>query len=407
MLPIVLSALLGSALACNPMTATCPPIPAMPSSVQYDLTTSNPDFEYVLPAGISSPSQGTLAFTLKKQGDAPTLVTNDYLLYGNIKATIKTAPGVGMVSAFILMSENLDEIDYEWLGAYNNQVQTNYFYEGVTANYDRGGVSDVATPQDVSHVYEIDWTETTLRWLIDDVVIRTLNKADTTNYGYPSSPCQIKIGVWASGDPTNPEGTISWGGGLLDYSKAPYTMTLSALSVTSYTNAKSFVYASDGKSVSLSQTIVSTNSSSASSSAASASSTMAGQAIQNVKQGTVSSAASSARAGSTMSTQRVSSATAAAATASSRVISSAAAATSSSPTISSAAGINVVAVGGTSAVSAPRTTAGQARASSSSVRVSSSATAMSNAAGNLEAGQSGMVAAGAAAAAAIAVGLFL
>lgn len=260
----------------------------MPSTKQYDLKLGNADFQYVLPAGISSPQTGSLAFTLNKQGDAPTIITNDYLLYGNVKATILTAPGVGMVSAFILMSDVLDEVDYEWLGAYNNQVQTNYFYRGITANYDRGGVTPVTTPQNVAHVYEIDWTETTLRWLIDGTVVRTLNKADTSAYGYPSTPSQIKIGIWASGDPTNPAGTIEWGGGLLDYSKAPYTMTLTALDVTSYTNAKSFSYTNNGANVVISQDVVASNSSSS----ATPSSTMVGGAIQDVKAGSVSSSAS-------------------------------------------------------------------------------------------------------------------
>jgi beta-glucanase (GH16 family) len=260
----------------------------MPASITYDLSASNTaQFDFIIPKRITQNGSG-LDFSTVSQGDAPTLVTRDYLLYGNVKAVIKTAPGVGMVSAFILMSDVLDEIDFEWLGNDKTQVQTNYFYRGITANYDRGGFSGNPGNQDGFHTYEIDWTESTLRWIIDGVTVRTLNKADTSAYGYPSTPSQIKIGVWASGDPTNPAGTIEWGGGLLDYSKGPYTMTLQSLQVTSYSpNAKSFSYSAGGNSFTSSDKQVAAVSGVAASSKA----TMAGGAI-----GVAPSSASSAQA---------------------------------------------------------------------------------------------------------------
>lgn len=272
MLPFFLSTLAAASLvtACNPTTTTCPSIPAMPSSVTYDLsTTDTTNFDYVMSTRIVA-NGSSLQFSVAEQGDAPTLITNDYLLYGNVKATVKSAPGVGMVSAFILMSDVADEIDLEWLGAYDYEVQTNYYYRGETSGYDRGGVTNVTKPEEATHVYEIDWTETTLQWLVDGVVVRTLDKSDTTGYGYPDTPCQIKIGVWASGDPTNAAGTIEWGGGLIDYTAGPYTMTLSSLAVTSYTTAKSFSYTDNGTTVVISQNAVSSSASSAATASASA-----------------------------------------------------------------------------------------------------------------------------------------
>lgn len=301
MLRLVLTAIASASLvvACDPTTVTsCPPIPAMPSSVTYSLSTTNTaDFSYVMSDRIVADGS-SLQFSVDAQGDAPTIITNDYLLYGNVKATVKSAPGVGMVSAFILMSDVLDEIDLEWLGAYDNQVQTNYYYRGETANYDRGGVTTVTTPEESSHVYEIDWTETTLNWLVDGVVIRTLNKANTTGYGYPSTPCQIKIGVWASGDPTNAEGTIEWGGGLINYTAGPYTMTLSSLEVISYTTAESFSYANNGTTVLISQNEASSSSSatksvSSSTAALTSTSTHAATAVDVVKAATSSGTSTS------------------------------------------------------------------------------------------------------------------
>lgn len=290
---------------CNPTNVTCPADPAMPASKTYDLTTSNTaDFSYVMASRMAE-SGSELQFSVVEQGDAPTLVTNDYLLYGNVKATIKTAPGVGMVSAFILMSDVLDEVDWEWLGANDAEAQTNYYYRGETAGYNRGGVSAVSTPAETEHVYEIDWTESTLRWIIDGTTVRTLNEADTTGYGYPSTPCQIKIGVWASGDPTNPAGTIEWGGGLIDYSAGPYTMSLSSLEVTSYTTAGSFVYAAGGETFTISKDSVSnsngSSTESSSSSSSQASGSQIGGAIKAVSTG-LAAASSSSSAATTMST---------------------------------------------------------------------------------------------------------
>lgn len=300
MLPVVIYALSSAALAaaCDPTTTTsCPAIPAMPSTVTYALSTTNTaDFSYVMSDRISA-NGSALNFSVAEQGDAPTIITNDYLLYGNVKATIQSAPGTGMVSAFILMSDVLDEIDLEWLGAYDNQVQTNYYYRGETAGYDRGGVTTVATPENTTHVYEIDWTNTTLSWSVDGVVVRTLNQVDTTGYGYPSTPCQIKIGVWASGDPSNAAGTIEWGGGLINYAAGPYTMTLSSLEVTSYTTAKSFSYTNNGTDVLISQSEASASAVSGSFAATSASpsatSTQTGAAIDGAKPATAITTSSS------------------------------------------------------------------------------------------------------------------
>ncbi len=146
-------------------------------------------------------------------------------------------------------------------------------------------------PQSVSHVYEVDWTETSLRWIIDGVTVRTLNKADTIGYGYPSTPSQIKIGVWASGDPTNPEGTIQWGGGPINYSKGPYKMRLESLKVMSYTSASSFSY--HGTSGTLASVVTSNEAISPLDTVASPPSGMAANTAQNTKAGQVIQLASS------------------------------------------------------------------------------------------------------------------
>lgn len=52
--------------------------------------------------------------------------------YGKISAQMKSSRGVGVVSAFILLSDVKDEIDFEFVGADLQNAQSNYYFQGVT-----------------------------------------------------------------------------------------------------------------------------------------------------------------------------------------------------------------------------------------------------------------------------------
>lgn len=52
----------------------------------------------------------------------------------------------------------------------------------------------------------------------------------------------IRIGIWAGGDPGNAEGTIEWAGGETDYSKAPYTMVVEKVEVRNEHPGNSYSY---------------------------------------------------------------------------------------------------------------------------------------------------------------------
>jgi hypothetical protein len=53
---------------------------------------------------------------------------------------------------------------------------------------------------------------------------------------------QVKLGAWSGGDPSNSQGTINWAGGLTDYSKGPYSMIVSSISVTDYSTGTQYKY---------------------------------------------------------------------------------------------------------------------------------------------------------------------
>lgn len=130
-------------------------------------------------------------------------------MFGHIEVVMKAAPGVGIVSSMVLQSHDLDEIDFEWLGADNTQVQSNYFGKGITGSYNRGAFHPNPGNQNGFHTYTVDWTANQIVWQIDGVTVRNLTQANAQPNQYPQTPMQLRLGIWSGGDPSNPQGTIS------------------------------------------------------------------------------------------------------------------------------------------------------------------------------------------------------
>lgn len=153
------------------------------------------------------------------------LASTHYVWYGKVSATMTTSQGAGVVTAFILMSDAKDEIDFEWIGVDTNHVQSNYYFQGIT-NYNNGKNLSASSTESTTHTYTIDWTPDELTWLVDGKEQRTVKRSDTWNstanaYAYPQTPARIMLSLWPAGLPTNGKGTIDWAGGLIDWS-SPY-----------------------------------------------------------------------------------------------------------------------------------------------------------------------------------------
>lgn len=58
---------------------------------------------------------------------APTISSEKYIMFGKVSVTTKASAGTGIVSSFILESDDLDEIDWEWLGSTDTSVESNFF----------------------------------------------------------------------------------------------------------------------------------------------------------------------------------------------------------------------------------------------------------------------------------------
>ena len=157
---------------------------------------------------------------------------------------MKASPGTGIVSSVVLESDVLDEIDWEWLGGDTKQVQTNFFGKGNTTTYDRGGFSDVSSPQDTFHTYTVDWTSERIQWIINGNVVRTLTYDDPTTLGgknYPQTPMRVKLGSWCGGCSSS-EGTVQWAGGKTSFDNAPYVMYIQSVDITNYNPAEAYEY---------------------------------------------------------------------------------------------------------------------------------------------------------------------
>lgn len=163
-------------------------------------------------------------------------------MFGRVEITMKAAPGAGIVSSLVLESDCLDEIDNEWLGAVEPEVQTNYFGKGLTGSYNRGQFNPAPNSQSEFITYTVDWTSDRIVWTVGGTVVRTLNAHEAEPNQYPQTPMQVKFGAWSGGDLSNSQGTIEWSRGPTDYSQGPYSMVVQRIKVTDYSTGSKYTY---------------------------------------------------------------------------------------------------------------------------------------------------------------------
>jgi len=227
---------------CNPLTSTgCPPDSALGKSVSIDFTQGSSSSFTTQGNSITYGSSGA-SFTISTSGDAPQLTSRWYIMFGQVSVVLKAAPGAGIVSSFVLQSDDLDEIDWEWLGADSSEVQTNYFGKGDTTTYNRGAFQSDPANQSGFQRYTIEWTSERITWYINGTPIRTLTPETAETNQYPQTPMLIKVGAWSGGDPSNPSGTIAWARGPTNYANGPFTMQVSSISVDDYSTGTSYSY---------------------------------------------------------------------------------------------------------------------------------------------------------------------
>lgn len=129
---------------CDPRSSnninSCMPAPVC-KDLDYDFTSLNgitPNTKYLgdssttdwVMSGEAVPYDGNVLLTMAPNTAGTVLASSTYMWYGNAKATFKTSRGRGVVTAFILLSDVQDEIDYEFIGVDLLTAQTNYYFQG-------------------------------------------------------------------------------------------------------------------------------------------------------------------------------------------------------------------------------------------------------------------------------------
>ncbi|KAJ5156195.1 glycosidase crf2 [Penicillium capsulatum] len=231
-------------------------------NTKYLGNASESDWTY---SGFPKAQDGNLVMTMPKNSVGTLFANNHYIWYGKISGKIKSSRGKGVVTAFILLSDVKDEIDYEWVGADLSNVQTNYYWQGVLDWHNSANASiDNGDSYNDWHTYEIDWQPEQTQWIVDGEVKRTLKKSDTWNetanrYQYPQTPARLQMSLWPAGQSSNAQGTIDWAGGEIDWDSEDikkdghYAATIGKVEVKCYdppkdtkkTGSTSYVYTSD------------------------------------------------------------------------------------------------------------------------------------------------------------------
>lgn len=131
---------------CDPINSfsldACVPMPVCQSK-KYDfndISGMSPNTEYLGDAskadwsssGEPAEYENSVLLTMAQGTVGTLLASTHFVWYGKVSARLKTSAGAGVVTAFILMSDTKDEIDFEFIGTDLRTAQTNFYSLGVT-----------------------------------------------------------------------------------------------------------------------------------------------------------------------------------------------------------------------------------------------------------------------------------
>lgn len=113
---------------CNPMQKDCPNDPAMPATFETDFKAGKDAVKgWKQTAGALNYVPGGAEFTITKKDEAgPTIQSEAFLHFGYVEVKMTAAKGQGIISSIVLQSQDLDEVDWEWIGGQEGKVQMNY-----------------------------------------------------------------------------------------------------------------------------------------------------------------------------------------------------------------------------------------------------------------------------------------
>ncbi|OJJ60704.1 hypothetical protein ASPSYDRAFT_87282 [Aspergillus sydowii CBS 593.65] len=229
---------------CNPTKEECDPNPALGTNHTWAFNSTLDEKIWNVTNGEIIYTDEGAEFTIDKKLESPTVQSTFYIFFGIVEMHVKMAAGAGIVSSVVLQSDDLDEIDWEWVGYNTSEIQTNYYSKGVT-DYENGEFFKVDNADTEFHNYTTYWTQDKIEWWVDSELLRTLTYDEAKNgteSTFPQTPSNVRIGIWPAGDPDNAQGTIEWAGGEVDYDAGPYTMVVKDVRVHDFSTGKEYEY---------------------------------------------------------------------------------------------------------------------------------------------------------------------
>jgi beta-glucanase (GH16 family) len=207
--------------SCDPTwgNVTCPDDAALGTTIDWIFNDTQAEmdsryFNVTAGSNLIDFAKDGAAFSIYKHGDSVRVTTNFYIFYGRVEAIMQAASGTGIISSINLLSDDLDEVDWEVMGQNNTHVFNNWYGKGNTTP-NHGEEPALADAQDGFHNYTLIWTEQELQFWLDGNQVRTVASDEAGKY--PQTPCYINLSLWAGGDPDNQPGVIAWAGGETDY----------------------------------------------------------------------------------------------------------------------------------------------------------------------------------------------
>ncbi|KAF2097914.1 cell wall glucanase [Rhizodiscina lignyota] len=249
---LVLLSFTSTALAqtwtdCQPLNKTCPPDTALGTNATFNFT------QNTAAAAVWNTTAGPIQYTdqgcvfeIQDDDMSPTIQSKFYIFFGRVETIMQAAEGQGIVSSVVLQSDDLDEIDWEFVGSNSSSVQSNFYGKGNTTTYGRAVYHDLDSPQNHFYNYTTVWTAEKLEWHINGKLARTLPYDDPLALGgrnYPQTPMTVRMGAWPAGKKGGNKYTIQWAGGNTDFSKGQsYKMIVQSLKVQDYSSGKEYTY---------------------------------------------------------------------------------------------------------------------------------------------------------------------
>jgi len=234
---------------CDPTKKTCPANPGLGGKLTTDFTKKSSDWTEAAGTTLTYGPNGA-EFTIKSKTGAPTIGVNKYIQFGKVSVEMKASPGNGVISSFILESQDLDEIDFEWVGGDASHVQSNFFGKGNTTTYDRGATHPVSGPMTEFVTYALDWDKDSIKFYVAGNMVRELAYNDPKTHGgfnYPQTPMRVKMGSWvgcpdaAAAASDKLKWTCDWAGGPLP-ENPNFTMYVKSVSIEDYGCGGDYTY---------------------------------------------------------------------------------------------------------------------------------------------------------------------